>query len=76
MQKGEVLDTVSRVKFPEAKDGEGRELGAGSCWFKRTQVHVYKKRSAWRFIVQWVDIAHDNMHLTMTRSQAGEMLGV
>lgn len=28
MQKGEVLDTMSRVKLPEVKDGEGRELGA------------------------------------------------
>lgn len=35
MQKDKVLGTVSRVKLPEVKGGEG----AG-----RAQVHVYKKR--------------------------------
>lgn len=68
IQKDEALDTVSRVKLLEVKDGEGRELEG----HRSTSTRRDKLRG---LLFSRVTLAHDTMHLTTTRSQAGEMLG-
>lgn len=70
---------MGRVKLLEAKDEEERE---GACSWELGAAGSRGQRSAstrtgklWGLLFNRVTVARDNVHFTITRSRAGEMLG-